>query len=649
MATLLDIIDVSRVFDAGEQKVTALDEVSLRIDSGEFVAIVGASGSGKSTLMNILGCLDQPSSGDYRVEGRSIAGLEPDELAALRREHFGFIFQRYHLLGTMNAADNVAMPAVYAGVDRASRRQRATELLGRLGLGDRLDHRPGQLSGGQQQRVSIARALMNGGRIILADEPTGALDSKSGETVLDILKELHAEGHTIIIVTHDMEVAAHANRIIEIRDGRVLSDHATRNVKADVTSQPQQANRSSGGFAGFGRRLSEAWPMALRSMVAHRTRTFLTMLGIIIGIAAVVSVVGLGEGTRQKVLSQLSDLGASTLSIYPGRNWGDERASSIKTLVIQDADALSAQPYVDSVTPLVTTSARVRSEGVSVNANINGVGQDYFRVNGFELVRGRAFSSASIAERRQEAVIDERSINTLFPSGISPLGQIIMVDRAPAVIEGVVKRPSTSGVDGSVQVYMPYTGVTGRLLGATNSLAGLTVRIKDGVDTLVAERAVTGLMLRRHATQDFFTFNSDQLRRTIETTSRMLMLLISSVAVISLIVDGIGVMNIMLVSVTERTREIGLRMAVGARRIDIMLQFLIEAVTICIAGSILGLGLAFTAAYALGGSGSEIPMVISPNAVLAACTAALVIGIVFGFLPARNASRLDPVVALARE
>ena len=648
MSALLEIKNVTRLFKAGEETVSALKGIDLRIDNGELVAIVGASGSGKSTLMNILGCLDQPTTGDYRVGGHSVAGLNADELAALRREHFGFIFQRYHLLCTLNAMDNVAMPAVYAGIDSVTRYERAKGLLERLGLGTRIDHRPGQLSGGQQQRVSIARALMNGGHIILADEPTGALDSKSGETVLEILKELHRDGHTVIMVTHDMEVAAHADRIIEIRDGLVLSDKRCRATAIDAPSPSFVNSEPVGVLAGFHRRFSEAFPMALRSLAAHRVRTFLTMLGIIIGIAAVVSVVGLGEGTRQRVLAEISELGASTLSIFPGHGWDDERVDSIRTLVVSDAEALSAQNYIDSVTPLVSTSTRIRVGRSSMSANIDGVGADYFRVNGLRIVRGNGFSADSIAERRQEAVIEERAVSTLFPGNQSPLGKIVMIDRLPVVIIGTVT--SRSGMSGkTLQMYLPYTAVAGRLLGAATSLAGLTVRISDNIDTIIAERAIVGLLTRRHGTQDFFVFNSDQLRRILEKTSQKMTLLISSVAVISLIVGGIGVMNIMLVSVTERTGEIGLRMAVGARSIDIMLQFLIEAVTICIAGSFLGVGLAFATAIAFGGEDSQFPMIISFDAILFACLVALLIGLAFGFLPARNASRLDPVVALSRE
>ncbi len=649
MIPLIQIDNVYRSFAAGDEKITALNDVSLTIEAGELVAIVGASGSGKSTLMNILGCLDQPSEGDYLIGGKSVSGLTADELAALRREHFGFIFQRYHLLGPLKAIENVAMPAVYAGLDPAARHRRAKALLDRLGLGERLDHRPGQLSGGQQQRVSIARALMNGGEIILADEPTGALDSKSGENVLEILKELHGEGHTVIMVTHDMQVAANADRIIEIRDGRIVSDQRTRDVPEASIPLPPSGETPIGRFSALRQRLSYAGPMALRSMAAHRIRTFLTMLGIIIGIAAVVCVVGLGEGSRQKVLAQMSELGASTLSIYPGRDWGDERAANITSLVIADAEALSAQSYVRGVTPLIYASARARSDHASLTANVNGVGHDYFTINGMKFISGGGFSSETLSRLGQKAILDDRTAAALFPNKRVPLGRTIMIDRMPATVVGIVQRPRSAAGDRTLQIYVPHSSVAGRVSGTASSLGGLTVRVADGVDTAAAERAIVNLVTRRHGTKDFYVFNSDQMRKALEKTSRTMTLLISSVAVISLIVGGIGVMNIMLVSVTERTREIGLRMAVGARRLDILLQFLIEAVLICLAGSVVGIGLAFAIAAIIGDQQGEMPMIISMQAVLGSCVVAFLIGLTFGFLPARNAARLDPVDALSRE
>lgn len=649
-AALLELTDVCRVFPAGGETVAALSGINLSIRAGEFVAIVGASGSGKSTLMNILGGLDVPSRGDYRVDGRSVAALSADARAALRREHFGFIFQRYHLLGTLSALENVAMPAVYAGLDSRARHDRARMLLERLGLGDRLDHRPNQLSGGQQQRVSIARALMNGGQIILADEPTGALDRQSGQTVLEILRELHADGHTVIIVTHDLQIAETADRVIEISDGRVRAD---RNLRATDVRVPARTTSPAPVPAGRGaqlrRRLADAIPMALRSMAAHRVRTALTMLGIVIGIAAVVSVVGLGEGSRRKVLAQISELGASTLSVFPGRGWDDEKAATITSLVVADAEALAAQSYVGAVTPWISGVARVQSDHASVSVNVNGVGEEYFRVNGLKMLQGRRFLADSIAERRQEVVLDDRTAATLFPRKERPIGRVLMVERMAAVVVGVVARPRSAFSDKSLQLYMPYTCAAGRLAGPGTSLAGLTVRVRDGVDTAFAERAVVGLLQRRHGLKDFFVFNSDQLRKTLESASRSMSLLISAVAVIALIVGGIGVMNIMLVSVSERTREIGLRMAVGARRLDILLQFLIESICICVAGSFAGIAVALGVRAVAGGVEGDFPMVISAGAILAACLVALVIGLAFGFLPARNAARLEPVDALSRE
>ncbi|PYB74209.1 MacB family efflux pump subunit [Rhizobium wuzhouense] len=649
MSALLELSGVTRSYRNGDETVTALAGIDLIIEAGELVAIVGTSGSGKSTLMNILGCLDQPSSGDYRIGGRSVSGLSANELASMRRENFGFIFQRYHLLPSMTAADNVAMPAVYAGTDGATRAARAGQLLQRLGLGERVGHRPGQLSGGQQQRVSIARALMNGGRIILADEPTGALDSASGETVLEVLRELHTEGHTVIIVTHDMQVAEKADRIIEIRDGRVLADRRVRETVRETPLPDIATSETPSWFSGLVARFSDAFPMALRSMAAQRTRTFLTMFGIVIGIAAVVAVVGMGEGSRRRVLAQISELGASTLTIFPGRGWTDEKAGSITSLVLSDASVLSAQPYVAGVTPLVTTTARARSDQTSLNATINGVGAEYFAINGIRFVSGHNFPQDSMERRGQYAILDDRTASALFPRGDAPIGKIVMLDRMPVTVTGIVARPRSAAADKSLQVYIPHTSAAGRLLAASTSLAALSVRVAEGRDTAVAERAIVSLLERRHGTKDFFVFNSDQMRRTMESASQTLAVLISSVAVISLVVGGVGVMNIMLVSVTERTKEIGLRMAVGARRLDIMLQFLIEAIVICVAGSLVGVGLALALAALLGGAEGEMPMVISVHAILGACASAFLIGLLFGFLPARGASRLDPVDALSRE
>ncbi|WP_119152909.1 MacB family efflux pump subunit [Caldimonas tepidiphila] len=648
-APLLELRGVGRAFPAGEDTVEVLKGIDLSIGAGEMVAIIGASGSGKSTLMNILGCLDRPSRGSYRVAGQETSELEPDELARLRREHFGFIFQRYHLLGDLDATANVEIPAIYAGQDAQARRERAAALLARLGLADRLRNRPGQLSGGQQQRVSIARALMNGGDVILADEPTGALDTASGREVMKILAELHAEGHTVILVTHDPQVAQHAQRIIEIRDGEIVADR--RNPGAPVPPRlPAGSVRpaAGSGLRAQWDRLGEALRMALHAMLAHRLRTFLTMLGIVIGIASVVSVVALGEGSRQRILREISAMGTNTIDIYPGRGFGDTRSGAVRTLVPRDAEVLAQQPYIDSVTPGVSTSQVLRWRSVSANASVQGVGEQFFRVRGLAMAQGLPFDADGVRRRAQEAVIDQNTRRQLFGEEADPLGQVIFVGAVPVrVVAVAADAQGAAGADENLRVYLPYTTVMSRLMGQSH-LRSITVRIGDEVPSVAAEQGLVALLTQRHGSKDFFVRNSDSIRQTVESTTETMRLLISSIALISLLVGGIGVMNIMLVSVTERTREIGVRMAVGARRGDILRQFLIEAVLVCLLGGVLGVATALGAGWLFGRAGT-FEFIYSTASIVAAFACSTLIGVLFGFLPARNAARLDPVDALSRE
>ena len=647
----LQVTKLRREFPAGDSVIVALNDIDLSIAPGEMVAIVGQSGSGKSTLMNILGCLDRPTAGTYSVGGRATSDLEPDELAELRREHFGFIFQRYHLLGDLSALGNVEAPAVYAGVPAGARKDRATQLLDRLGLGERTGHRPGMLSGGQQQRVSIARALMNGGEIVLADEPTGALDTASGEEVMRILKGLHRDGHTVIIVTHDVNVAEHCERVIEIRDGRIIADRPGEG-RGEVEDQglPPVATGGQGGFQALIDSFGEAFRMALLAMNAHRMRTFLTMLGIIIGIASVVCVVALGEGSRQKVLQQISSIGTNTLEVMPGRGFGDLRSGRIRTLVVADADALARQPYADSVTPSVTTSVTIRYGPNAATGTVNGVGDQYDRVRGLSMAQGRFLTPADVAALSPVIVIDQNTVNTFFPNGESPIGQVLLLGSVPARIIGVASAQGQSfgGNSESLNVYMPYTAVNARLLG-TNTLRSITIRVKDDTDSSTAQAGVTALLTKRHGTVDFNIINTDQIRATITATTTTLTILISAIAVISLIVGGIGVMNIMLVSVTERTGEIGVRVAVGARRRDILQQFLIEAVLVCLLGGLLGIAFALLFGLVFSLFSKDFTLVYSPESIIAAFLCSTLIGVVFGWLPARNAARLDPVTALMRD
>ncbi|MFO7597740.1 MAG: MacB family efflux pump subunit [Desulfocurvibacter africanus] len=648
-APLLQLEALRKEYLAGEQTIAVLKNVDLALEAGEMVAIVGASGSGKSTLMNILGCLDRATSGSYRISGRDTGELEVDELARLRREHFGFIFQRYHLLSDLTALGNVEMPAIYAGVDRHVRSSRAAELLRRLGLEDRTGYRPGQLSGGQQQRVSIARALMNGGRVILADEPTGALDSRSGRETMKLLTELHAEGHTIIVVTHDMQVANYAGRIIEIRDGEIVADRLNGDAFAPKSrALPEEKPKSNGLRAGIGK-FKELLRMALVAMAAHKLRTFLTMLGIIIGIASVVSVVALGQGSQQRVLNDISAIGTNVINIFPGKDFGDRDAQSIHTLVPADADTLAQLNFVDSVTPKVSSSVTLRYRNIAVSASVSGVGSQYFRVYCYEIAQGRAFDDEAIQRHTQGAVIDQNTRKRLFGEAGDPLGQVILLGSVPCRVIGVTKaKQSPFGNSEDLNIWIPYTTAMSRLLGQAY-LQSITVRVSDGAPMKAAEQGILNLLTQRHRLKDFFIMNTDTIRKTIESTTATMTLLISAIAVISLVVGGIGVMNIMLVSVTERTREIGVRMAVGARRNDIMSQFLIEAVLVCLLGGILGIALALAIGVVFAKTGSSFSMVYSTTSMVAAFACSTLIGVVFGFLPARNAARLDPVEALARE
>ncbi|MEQ5971309.1 MacB family efflux pump subunit [Serratia liquefaciens] len=645
---LLQLHGISRRFQAGDQNVTVLKEINLSIAQGEMVAIVGASGSGKSTLMNILGCLDRPSEGDYQVAGRSTAQLDRDSLAELRREHFGFIFQRYHLLGDLSAHGNVEVPAVYAGHARSARQQRAADLLQRLGLAQRLNYRPSQLSGGQQQRVSIARALMNGGEVILADEPTGALDSHSGQEVMSILKDLHARGHTVVIVTHDMQVAEHAQRIIELSDGEIVADRR-KTTPHTVARLPIALDNAVSRWQSQRDRLYEAFKMALLAMASQRLRTLLTMLGIIIGIASVVSVVALGKGSQQQVLANINAMGTSTLEVYPGKDFGDMRSAAVQTLRATDADALAQQGYVHSVTPTVSSNTTFRYGNQSVSGTVNGVGEQYFLVRGYSIDSGMAFNRHSVDQLMQEAVIDENTRNKLFPHGANPLGEVILLGSLPCRIIGVAaKKQSGFGSDENLNVWIPYTTAMKRMLGQSY-LKSITVRVNDDIDLTSAEDGVTRLLSQRHGGKDFFVMNTDSIRQTIEKTTATLTLLVSMIALISLVVGGIGVMNIMLVSVTERTREIGVRMAVGARASDIMQQFLIEAVLVCLLGGTLGVLLSLGIGVVFSQFSDNFTMVYSTESIIAAFICSTLIGVIFGFFPARRAAGMDPIHALERE
>jgi len=641
---ILELRDVHKDYATGDTVVRALDGVSLTIRRGEFVAIMGQSGSGKSTMMNIIGCLDRPTSGSYTVLGEEASNFSPDELAALRRETFGFVFQRYNLLATATAGENVEIPSVYAGLPKHKRSAHARGLLERLGLGDRTDHRPAELSGGQQQRVAIARALVNDPPVILADEPTGALDSKSGEEVLALLKKLHAEGRTIILITHAENVARHASRIVQIQDGKILSD--TGAPDAAAASLAAERRDYSGGAPLFAS-LNEALVTAWRSLQVNLFRTVLTLLGIIIGVAAVVAMLAVGEGSRQKVLDRISSFGTNLILIRPGAA-GIRTAGDIVTLVPEDAAAIKRIPNVETALPERSGRITARYGNIDYQSTVQGTGEDFPSARDWPVAEGQFFNTDDLKQYAPVVVLGKTVAKTLFPDGRSPVGKYVLVKNVPFLVIGVMteKGAAPNGNDQDDVLFTPITTGLVRLFGKSY-LGSITIKVEDAGEIDATQDQVETLLKSRHRTEDFSVRNMASILQAAMETQNTFTLLLGTVAAISLLVGGIGVMNIMLVSVVERTREIGIRMATGARMRDILLQFNIEAAVVCAAGGVLGILLGIGAGFALRYSGMTV--IFSPTPALLAFACASATGLIFGYLPARKAARLDPVVALASE
>ena len=711
---LIELREVRKRFGGhdGVPEVEILHGIDLRIRAGEYVAIVGASGSGKTTLMNILGCLDRPSSGEYLFQGEAVSGLDDDALAALRREVFGFVFQGYHLIGTSSALDNVAMPARYAGVSEQARHERAAALLSRLGLAERLQYLPHQLSGGQQQRVSIARALVNGGQVILADEPTGALDSTSGEQVMQQLDELAAAGHTLILITHDPAVAARARRIISMADGRIVGDvtapvdgkvhplpatdrsvaddslpvrHADAPVRKDgrpcaeapaevpadaPTEAPADLSdlpplRGRGGepapaghpaqdlpvLRGRGRLplladLPEILRSAWRVMRLNRLRTGLTLLGIIIGVASVIVMLAVGQGSQEKVLAEMQTFGLRTIYIF--REWLSD-AQQARPLSMADVAAVQQVPNVEQASPVIDQNGIiVRHGNRTLRTNLSATTRHFAQALNWPVSQGTLLETEDEHDLRKVVLLGERVREALFGAHGQAVGQEILVGNVPFRVIGVMAPKPAPFPEDDVnnQVIVPVGAAAVRLVGSME-LSRINVVIRDMRHAAETEAAIVKTLTARHGRKDFNILNQAQAVQQLAQANRTLTLMLGLIAAISLLVGGIGVMNVMLMTVRERTREIGIRMATGARQADILRQFLVEAMlltgiggTVGVSGGLLiGLGL-----KALG-----IPMAFSPLAAAMAFGCAVATGMIFGFMPARQAARLDPVRALAGE
>lgn len=671
--------------------------IDLHIKKGEFVAIIGQSGSGKTTLLNIIGTLDEPSSGSYVFANYEVTKLNSDEKSRLRREKIGFIFQRYNLLSLMSAKENVALPAVYAGVSSQKRDERAKELLANLELADKFNSKPNELSGGQQQRVSIARALMNGGDLILADEPTGALDSKSGVMVLDILQRLNSQGHTIVLVTHDSTIAAKAGRIIEIKDGEIIKDSLNSNAHHFASSEESISNKENSKssvdsslstkaqndkngenstqslnlkensaqkvqipltampqeiktYHLLKNQIIECLKIAYSSILAHKLRSLLTMLGIIIGIASVVSVVALGLGSQKQILESISRLGTNTIEVRGGRGFGDIRSGKVK-LALSDLYALKSLPQLESVEAQDGTSSIATYGNISLSAKMEGGGVSIFSIKGLNLGTGRFFNESEVSNADNVAVIDDNGRKRLF-DGFLPeqiIGKTIICNKQPFKIIGILEKDSRRpDTDITVRIYTPYTTLRNKITGS-RVVEQIIAKVRDDASPALAEEAMVRTLEIKRGKKDFFTINSDSIRQSIEENMATMTLLITCIAVIALVVGGIGVMNIMIVSVSERTREIGIRMAIGARKEDILFQFLIEAVMICMMGAVLGVGLCALIVFAFNSVSTDFLMIVSSGSVVLGLASSVLIGLIFGFFPAKNAANLNPINALSKE
>jgi macrolide transport system ATP-binding/permease protein len=648
---LIELRDITRSYIVGGDELKVLKGITLTIEEGEFVAIMGPSGSGKSTLMQIIGLLDRPSGGTYRLMGRDVSNLSDDEGAALRSRTIGFIFQMFNLLKRTSTLDNVALPLIYAGA--ADRDARAIALLERVGLGDRLDHAPNQLSGGQQQRVAIARALVNRPRLLFADEPTGNLASDQAEDILGLIKALNREGITVIMVTHEPDIAAHARRIIRIKDGLVVADERNDASPLAKTATPLSAEHDAAAL-DLGK-VREYAASAGRAMAANKGRSVLSMLGIMIGVASVIAMLAIGAGAQKAIEARLASLGSNLIMIFarsPRMN-GIMGGGGYSRLTLDDAKAVGKIPGVLDIYPEAEGNVQVVYGNQNTTTEMQGVTPAYESIRRATPYYGRFFSALEDQNEARVVVLGQTVVNQLFGAE-NPVGRTVEINHTAFKVIGILplRGSGSGGGDQDDMIIVPINTSMKKVLGTLYLHEMAAECVSPEAIALVMQTA-KALLRRRHRLpaykdDDFTLRNMAEMQATLQGTTQTVSLLLAITAAISLFVGGVGIMNILLVSVNERTREIGLRKAVGASRNAIMAQFLIESLALSAGGGLLGVLIGVSVSLALSAFAGWAA-VISPQSVFVAFGFSACVGLVFGLWPARKAALLSPIEALRYE